>query len=93
MSEREEIQEKLVEYLESKEYFNAPYGILDGIRQMGKGKIREITFGVSRYLDASIEIWSAKKLIVKCQGGLSYKFEGEYKSCEELISHFEKETT
>jgi len=92
MSEREQIQERLVEYLESKDYFNAPYGVLEGIRQIGKGKIREITFGVSRYLDASIEIWTPKKLIVKGQGGLAYRFDGEYGSCEELIEHFEKKT-
>lgn len=91
MSEREQIQETLTEYLESKNYFDAPYGVIAGIQKMGKGKIREITFGVSRYLDASIQIWTSKKIVVRGQGGLAYKFEGEFNSCEELIAHFDKE--
>ena len=91
MSDREKIQNEICEFLNSKDYFDAPYGVLDGFRQIGKGKIREITFGVSRYLDASIEIWNAKKIIVRGRGGLSHKFEGEYGSKDELISHFEKE--
>ncbi len=91
MSEREQIQETLTEYLESKNYFDAPYGVIAGIQKMGNGKIREITFGVSRYLDASIQIWTPKKIVVKGQGGLAYKFEGEFNSCAELIEHFNKE--
>lgn len=94
MSEREQIQETLTEYLESKNYFDAPYGVIAGIQKMGKGgkgEIREIAFGVSRYLDASIQIWTPKKIVVKGQGGLAYKFEGEFNSCEELIEHFNKE--
>lgn len=92
MSERELVQEKLVEFLsENGNYFDAPYGIIEGIRKIGKGKIREITFGVSRYLDASIQIWSPKKIVVRGQGGLAYKFEGEYSSCEELIKKFTEE--
>lgn len=92
MSERAQIQERLFEYLSEKSYFDAPYGVLEGIHAVGRGKIRTVTFGVSRYLDAVIEIWSPKKLVVKCQGGLGYKFEGEYDSVDKLIERFTKET-
>ena len=78
---------------ENENYFNAPYGILSGLVQFGKGKVREITFGVSRYLDATIHIWSEKKIIVRGQGGLLYKFEGQFSFADELIQHFKQQIT
>ena len=92
MSEREQIQEQLEQYLSENEYFSAPYGVLTGLESVGKGKVRTIAFGVSRYLDATILIWSKNKISVRGQGGLSYKFEGTYSSAEQLIEHFNKET-
>ena len=91
MSERELVQEKIVDFLESNSYFNAPYGILTSLQKTKTGKIRVVTFGVSRYLDAAIYILSPKKISVKCQGGLSYKFEGNYHSAEDLINKFKSE--
>lgn len=89
MSERELIQDRIVEFLERNDkYFNAPYGVLTGMSNVGKGKIRTISFGVSRYLDGLIEIWNASKIIVKGQGGLAYKFEGTFRSCDALLDHF-----
>lgn len=92
MSEREQIQNEIEDFLnENSSYFNAPYGIISGLNKVGRGKIRSITFGVSRYLDGEIQIWSPKKIVVRCQGGLDYKFEGEYNSKEELIKKFREE--
>lgn len=92
MSEREQIQNKIEDFLsEHSSYFNAPYGIISGLTKIGRGKIRSITFGVSRYLDAEIQIWTPKKIVVRCQGGLYYKFEGEYNSADELIEKFKGE--
>ncbi len=89
MSPREQAQIEIVEFLTQHEsHFNAPYGIIDSLESFGKGKLRTITFGVSRYLDASISIYSPTKIVVKCQGGLDYKFEGTYRSVQELIKHF-----
>lgn len=92
MSEREQIQTDITDYLENDPYFSAPYGIIEGMRSVGKGKIREISFGVSRYLDATVEIWNPNKIVVTGQGGLSYKFEGTYSSKDALINHFKLET-
>jgi hypothetical protein len=91
MSEREIAQEKIVDFLESHNYFNAPYGVLTGLQKTKTGKIRVITFGVSRYLDAAIYILSPKKISVRGQGGLAYKFEGDYDSPESLIEKFKSE--
>ncbi len=78
-------------YLEEhSNYFNAPYGICSGIVPFGKGKIREIGFGVARYLDASIRIYSPNKITVRGQGGLSYKFEGDFNGVQSLKEHFIK---
>jgi hypothetical protein len=92
MSEREAISNTIEEFLNGSNYFDAPYGILSGLEAVGKGKVRTITFGVSRYLDAVIYIWSPKRISVKGRGGLAYKFDGEYKSADELINKFKKET-
>jgi hypothetical protein len=92
MSPREKAQEEIEDYLSEDNYFNAPYGILGGMKPIGKGKIRTIAFGVLRYLDAEIEIWSPTDIRVTGQGGLSYKFEGNYGSVSTLIDHFKKET-
>ncbi len=89
MSPREEVQNRLVEFLEAhSDRFNAPYGILDGLETIGSGpgKVRTITFGVSRYLDAGITIWSPNRIQITGQGGLAYKVEGVYHSLEETLT-------
>lgn len=93
MSPREQVQNKIVEYLEQDAArWNAPYGILTGLHPVknGKGKVRTITFGVSRYLDASIYIWSPDKITIQGQGGLAYKVEGTFNSSEAVIAHLQK---
>lgn len=83
---------RLVEYLESKrEKFSAPYGVLSSIEKCknGKGKYRVVVFGVSRYLDAVIRIFAPNKITIDGQGGLAYKYEGEFKSVDEVIKQLE----
>jgi hypothetical protein len=89
MSPREAIQNRLVEFLtDNPNSFNAPYGILSGLDALpnGKGKVRTITFGVSRYLDATICIWSPNRIQIRGQGGLAYKVEGDYSDVESAIA-------
>lgn len=92
MTPREKIQNELVQYLENNNYFSAPYGIIPGLEKSGKGKVRTIAFGVSRYFDGIIYIWSENNITVGGQGGLADKFCGKYSSIENLKSHFNKET-
>ena len=88
MSPREQIQKKLVKFLNdnNRNKWSAPYGVLEGMDTLPKGgKVRTITFGVARYLDATIYIWSAKKIIIEGSGPLSWKYTGEFKGIEEVI--------
>lgn len=58
--------------------FTAPYGVLSGIeavRWTKGGKIRTITFGIARSLDATLLIWSANRISVSARGGASSKFD------------------
>lgn len=69
-SPREELQQRMVDWLFARrDTFNAPYGILDGKRSIGKGFVREITFGRCRTLDAHVTIWSPTKLVLKTNRG------------------------
>ena len=88
MSERETIQNTLAEYLEQNvNKFDAPYGIIRNLADVKSGgKVRTVTFGVARYLDATIYIWSPKQISVKCEGALAYKIGGMYKSVDEIIN-------
>lgn len=99
MSERENIQNEIEAFLQNAKskdgysFFNAPYGIISSLAPFtpnGKGKIRTVTFGVSRYLDASVNIYTPKRIVVRGQGGLAYKVEGEFKSVAELKEFFRK---
>lgn len=88
MSERENIQNTLAEYLEQNvNKFDAPYGIIRNLADVKSGgKVRTVTFGVARYLDATIYIWSPKQISVKCEGALSYKVGGIYSSVNEILN-------
>ena len=86
MSAREEAQKKLVEFLlEHREKFNAPYGILDGLKPMGRGKVRTITFGIARYLDAEILIYKENNISINGSGALVSKYCGHFTSVEQVI--------
>jgi len=94
MSPREQLQEEVYYWLESRSQskFTAPYGIissLDNIKN-GKGKVRTITFGIARSLDATIFIYSLKDIRLTAAGPLSYKLDGvSCKSKEELLGILE----
>ena len=88
MSPREEIQNQLVDWLETTSgKWTAPYGILPAMETLPKGgKVRIITFGVARYLDATIYIWSPTKFTFKAQGSMARKLENAVcKSLDEVI--------
>lgn len=87
MSPREQIQQQIVTYLNNhSEFFNAPYGVLDGMDNVGRGKVRTITFGIARLLDAHIKIWSATRIDVDGSGPLEHKLTDTYSSVEDLIT-------
>ena len=89
MSPREQSQEQVLSYLRSNEdCFTAPYGIIPGMKSIGKGKARTITFGIAGYLDAEVLILSPNKITVRGQGKLAYLFDGIFTSTDDLIRHF-----
>ncbi len=90
MSEREEIQNDIVDFLAKSGKFDAPYGILPGIRPFAKGKMRTVTFGVARYLDGEIQIISPKCITVSGRGALAYKYCGKFDSLQAFKDHFNK---
>lgn len=92
MSPREQLQNDIVNYLSNRSgVFNAPYGILPSIENLKTGgKVRTITFGVARYLDATIYIFSPTNIAVRCSGPLYHKLNDKYKSYAELIADLDK---
>lgn len=87
VSPRAELAERiLTRLISNSEKWTAPYGILDGLRDGGKGKYRTITFGVARYLDATICIYSPTRIEVRAQGGLDRYIGGWYASEQEFLN-------
>jgi hypothetical protein len=91
ISEREQIQNDLVEYLECRGNLNAPYGILYGVQKNanGKGAHRAVTFGKSRTLDATVLIFSKTNLVFRWQGALLNRSNGrdslKFETFDDLI--------
>jgi hypothetical protein len=70
-SPREQLQDEIVEYLNGREVFTAPYGILTGKHTNAKGRsIRQVTFGKARTLDATVDIYGESYLLLRWQGAL-----------------------
>ncbi len=88
MSPREQLQHEIYDFLVESKRFNAPYGVIAGMKPYAKGKVRTITFGIARYLDGEITILSPKCIMVGGRGPLAYKFAGTYGSKEDLIKKF-----
>ena len=91
-SPREAAQQRLVDHLnEHHRMWTAPYGVLDGLHapRSGKGKVRTVTWGVARSLDATAWIWSPTHIVVDGQGGLAYRVAGTYSSMDQLIAALE----
>lgn len=86
---RQLLQNDIVAWLTERAHiFTAPYGILasdptafDGMR----GKARLITFGIARTLDATLTIWSPKRLELKTNRGdrVFYNVDSFYEHCKE----------
>lgn len=83
----QEIQQQVEEWAKSKD-FTAPYGILTGSGQ-AKGKrgmkYLSVTFGRARTLDATVEIYNRKFMIVRTSRHGSQLF----KSVDDLMQFLE----
>lgn len=89
MSPREEIQAQIVGWLGAhKEKFNAPYGILPSLEPIknGKGKVRTVTFGQARWLDATVFIWSPKFFTVQAAGPASFRLGREFHNVNDFLT-------
>lgn len=92
MSEREQIQNQIVQWLEShKDKFNAPYGVIPSLENVknGKGKVRTVTFGQARWLDATVFIWTPRHLTVQAAGPASRNIGDKFTSVEEFLTVLE----
>ena len=90
MSTREQLQNNIHDWIEmrSKSKFTAPYGVISSLDPVknGKGKVRTITFGVARYLDATLFIFSEKDIRCVAAGPMSSKLDGHHwKSYDEVV--------
>lgn len=90
MSEREQLQNEIAEWLMSQSKFNAPYGVLTGMQKLGRGFARTITFGIARTLDATIHIYSPADIRVTARGPACTKYAGNFKSLAELQKQYEE---
>ena len=95
MSPREELQNNLQDWIEmrSKSKFTAPYGVIGSLEPVknGKGKVRTITFGVARYLDATLFIFGVKDIRCLASGPMSPKIDGaQWKSYDEVVKALEE---
>lgn len=89
MTPRETTQKELSDRLENDSRFDAPYGVLCGMQNLPKGgKVRTVTFGVSRYLDCTAFIWNQNKITFSCQGPLYYKIPDCVKSVQEFFDFY-----
>lgn len=80
-SKREVLQEEIVKYLNDREVFSAPYGILTGKHTNANGRsVRSVTFGKSRTLDATVDIYGESYLLLRWQGSLLNRGHGSYNS-------------
>lgn len=62
--------------------FTAPYGVLTGEHQSKKGrKYKSVTFGYSRTLDATVEVFNRSFIVYKSSLGENHLF----KSYEEMM--------
>jgi hypothetical protein len=92
-SPREQVQARLVEYLSDEPFWSAPYGVIAGVATLPQGgKVRNVTFGVARWLDAHATIWSVDRIDVEGHGALAYRVEGRYESVDALIEHLKEAT-
>lgn len=79
-SAREALQDRIVTWLADRpETFHAPYGVLPGLHRVGPAKVRTVTFGMARTLDAELTIWGLKRLTLRTsRGDESFTSEDEF---------------
>ena len=68
MSQREDLTRRIVLWLQERQQtFSAPYGVLDSLKPVDgrSGYFRQITFGIARIMDATIDVWSPTNLVVR----------------------------
>lgn len=87
ISPREKAQQEILDFLNAHEdKFTAPYGILSGLQDLPNGgKVRTITFGVARHLDATINVWSPTRIQIEAQGAYASHIAGDWNSVEQVI--------
>lgn len=87
-SPRAVAQARLAAWLESHDQaWDAPYGVIEGMRDLPRGgKVRTVTFGVARTLDAIAWVWSADRIVIEGRGALAHAVEGEYVSVEAAVA-------
>lgn len=91
MSARSDIQDQIVDTLSrNRRFWSAPYGVLPGMEKWGKGKVRTVTFGIARSLDATIYIWTPDRLTVHSAGPAHHLLKEEYRSVDELLADLDK---
>jgi hypothetical protein len=93
MSARHEAFDRIVKFLNShKSTFNAPYGILEG-KTVGKGVgsviCYNVTFGTSRYWDATITVYTENRIVLMSQGSHE-RLNGSYYRADSLIEDLKR---
>ncbi len=91
MSLRNDEFRRFVSFLyENDKFFTAPYGIIQGtIPGPHRGSVvaYTVTFGQARTLDATVKVFSERKIEFESRGYYE-RFNGTYKSVDDLIALF-----
>lgn len=88
MSPREALQVRIAEWLMARpRTFTAPFGVLTSLQTIGKAKVRSITFGIARTLDAQLIIWSEKRLELRTSRG-DERFTSEAEFYRYAVEHY-----
>ena len=79
----QEISDAVYAYAKGRSDFTAPYGVLQGEHVNKKGtKYKSVTFGRSRSLDATVDIYNKNFMILRC----SHLADRVYKNYDDLMT-------
>jgi len=91
VSKRKQVFDEFVAFLnENAKFFNAPYGVIESTipgKYSGSVVAYTVTFGQARTLDATVKVFSDKKIVFESRGYYE-RFNGEYKDIQDLIALF-----
>lgn len=91
MSDRAKAQMRLVRYLTEDRRWSAPYGVEPGLKRLPRGgAVRTILFGVARWLDGMVYVWSPTRIVIEGEGALADRVAGEFGSVGEAIAHLRR---